>query len=130
MVFGLVCSKVKCNNDTFLEQGSLWGKAACDGPHTLATQVMAANDLSRESMDEPAQFIRLQKLIARAQYEAEEGAIRSAGSNGFIKSDRSVVDPLAYTAWRFGISSPEVRGILSSYMHKFSPFSICLQFHP
>ena len=68
-------------------------------------QVMADNDITRVSMGDPAQFLRLQKLILEPQQQAED---ESAGRSVCILSDHSGVDPLAYTAWRFGLDSPEV----------------------
>lgn len=59
--------------------------------------------MTRDSLQRDEDFLLFQKLVLEAQVGAE-AKVTSTG----LLTDRSIFDPLAYAAWRFGVSSPEV----------------------
>ena len=48
-------------------------------------------------------FLHFQKLVLASQV-----AIEARTDQEFILSDRSILDPLAHTSWRFGADSQQV----------------------
>ena len=61
--------------------------------------------ISREALNSDGTFLDLQRWIIEALKERFD----ILGGGKPVVSDRSVVDALGYTAWRFGDDSPEVR---------------------
>ena len=60
--------------------------------------------MTREDLEgNQAAFLHFQKLVLASQV-----ALETRAGQELMLSDRSIVDPLAYTSWRFGVDSQQV----------------------
>lgn len=73
-------------------------------------QVMQEKKISREDMQSDTTFLQLQRCILQAQCILDKASAEAADEEGAsrVMADRCGVDPLAFTALRFGTASEQV----------------------
>ncbi len=101
------CGKTTLLNILFKQaSASKWLSRGPEKMDELARTIMLENSITKEKLEsDNAAFLLLQKLIIREMLKYEES--RKSRDN-ICLHDRSVIDPLVYTAWRFGNESEQV----------------------
>ena len=63
--------------------------------------------MTRDDLKQDESFLLFQTRVLHAQMDAEAHTVNSG-----LLTDRSIFDPIAYAAWRFGVVSPQVHTLV------------------
>lgn len=78
--------------------------------------------ISRHDLRDPATYLRLQRLIVERQAAVEA----RLGQQPFISDRSGAIDPLAYTAWKYGVHSAQVGPAPADLFPSAAP-ALCVQ---